>query len=88
LPKNTADNAYRKIPFIKIPEDGQRLVELIKQQLKKSQLGQAGLAWTKRAALVLSGGKAAGSKRKIKAGKIKPWQSLMENRYLFTPSRT
>jgi len=34
--KNTADNAYRNIPFIKIPEDGQRLVELIKQQLKKA----------------------------------------------------
>jgi molybdopterin-guanine dinucleotide biosynthesis protein B len=33
--KNTSQSTFRNIPFIKIPDDGQRLVELIKQQLKK-----------------------------------------------------
>ena len=34
--KNTADAFYGKIPVIKIPEEGQKLIALVKEQLEKS----------------------------------------------------
>ena len=35
--QNTSDTTYNGIPIIKVPEDGQKLVELVKKQLDKPQ---------------------------------------------------
>src|SRR5208283_290351 len=35
--QNTSDPTYTGIPIIKVPEDGQKLVELVKKQLEKQQ---------------------------------------------------
>jgi len=39
--QNTSKTAYASIPVIKVPEDGQKLVELVKKQLKKPQANPA-----------------------------------------------
>ncbi len=33
--QNTSEKAFGKIPFIKVPEEGARLVELVKKELEK-----------------------------------------------------
>ena len=38
MAKNSADTQYRGIPLIKIPEDGQKLVDLVKKHLDKTKL--------------------------------------------------
>ena len=35
--QNTSKTAYASIPVIKVPEDGQKLVEIVKKQLEKPQ---------------------------------------------------
>ena len=35
--QNTSETTYASIPVIKVPEDGEKLVELVKKQLKKPQ---------------------------------------------------
>jgi len=39
--QNTSDTTYNGIPIIKVPEDGQKLVELVKKQLDKPQSNPA-----------------------------------------------
>jgi molybdopterin-guanine dinucleotide biosynthesis protein B len=39
--RNTSNSAYTNIPIIKVPEDGQKLVELIKKQLEKQRTNPA-----------------------------------------------
>ena len=38
--KNSASTQYRGIPLIKVPEDGQKLVDLIKNHLPQSKPSQ------------------------------------------------
>ena len=38
--KNSGSTAYSNIPFIKVPEEGQKLIALIKQRLEKSELSK------------------------------------------------
>ena len=59
--KNSSSPTYSDIPIIKVPEDGQKLVELVKKQLSKAKAKKRlteEAAMTKRAALILAGGKA------------------------------
>jgi len=39
--QNTSDTTYNGIPIIKVPEDGQKLVELVKKQFDKPQSNPA-----------------------------------------------
>src|SRR5208283_656954 len=39
--QNTNNPTYTNIPIIKVPQDGQKLVELVKKQLEKPQAKQA-----------------------------------------------
>jgi molybdopterin-guanine dinucleotide biosynthesis protein B len=39
--QNTSNSAYTNIPIIKVPEDGQKLVDLIKKQLEKHRANPA-----------------------------------------------
>lgn len=41
IAQNTSNLAYTNIPIIKVPEDGQKLVELIKKQLEKHRTNPA-----------------------------------------------
>ena len=41
IAKNTSNPTYTNIPIIKVPEDGQALVELVKKQLEKPQANSA-----------------------------------------------
>ena len=59
--KNSSNPTYNNIPIIKVPEDGQKLVELVKKQLTKAKPKNRlteETAMAKRAALILAGGKA------------------------------
>ena len=40
IAQNTSSPTYTNIPIIKVPEDGQTLVELVKKQLEKPQANQ------------------------------------------------
>ena len=40
MAKNSTDTTYRNIPIIKVPEDGQKLVDLVRNQLAQSKPGE------------------------------------------------